>query len=90
MSAKAAFLLRPLGEQENKPVLGVHRDALVSKGGGQGLFRVEKGKAEWVPVSDPKFLGDYLMVESLVENGDRIVIKPPSGIKSGDRVEISE
>ncbi len=90
MSAKAAFLSRTLGEQENKPVLGVHRDALVSKGGGQGLFRVEKGKAEWVPVSDPKFLGDYLMVESLVENGDRIIIKPPSGIKSGDRVEISE
>jgi RND family efflux transporter MFP subunit len=90
MSAKAAFLSRPLGEQENKPVLGVHRDALVSKGGGQGLFRVEKGKAEWVPVSDPKFLGDYLMVESLVENGDRIIIKPSSGIKSGDRVEISE
>ena len=90
MSAKAAFLSRPLGEHENKPVLGVHRDALVSKGGGQGLFRVEKGKAEWVPVSDPKFLGDYLMVESLVENGDRIIIKPPSGIKSGDRVEISE
>ncbi len=90
MSAKAAFLSRPLGEQENKPVLGVHRDVLVSRGGGQGLFRVEKGKAEWVPVSDPKFLGDYLMVESLVENGDRIIIKPPSGIKPGDRVEISE
>ena len=90
MSAKAAFLSRPLGEHENQPVLGVHRDALVSKGGGQGLFRVEKGKAEWVPVSDPKFLGDYLMVESLVEKGDRIIIKPPPGIKSGDRVEVSE
>ncbi len=90
MSAKAAFLSRSLGENENKPVLGVHRDALVSKADGQGLFRVEKGKAEWVPVSDPKFLGDYLMVESLVENGERIIVKPPSGIKSGDRVEISE
>jgi RND family efflux transporter MFP subunit len=90
MSAKAAFLSRSLGEHENSPVLGVHRDSLVSKGGGQGLFRVEKGKAEWIPVSDPKFLGDYLMVESLVENGDRIIIKPPPGIKSGDRVEISE
>ena len=90
MSAKAAFLSRPLDEHENKPVLGVHRDVLVSKGGGQGFFRVEKGKAEWVPVSDPKFLGDYLMVESLVNKGDRIIIKPPPGIKSGDRVEISE
>ena len=63
MSAKAAFLSRPLTESEDKPILGVHRDALVSKGGGQGLFRVEKGQAEWVSVNDPKFLGDYLMVE---------------------------
>ena len=90
MSAKAAFLSRPLTESEDKPILGVHRDALVSKGGGQGLFRVEKGQAEWVSVNDPKFLGDYLMVEPPIRNGDRIVVKPPSGLKSGDRVEISE
>jgi multidrug efflux pump subunit AcrA (membrane-fusion protein) len=101
MSAKAAFLSRPLGAGENKPVLGVHRDALVSNKGGQGLFRVEKGQAEWVSINDPQFLGDYVMVgpEFLgdylmlappVKYGDRIVIKPPSRLKSGDRVEISD
>jgi RND family efflux transporter MFP subunit len=101
MSAKAAFLSRTLGPGENKPVLGVHRDALVSKGGGQGLFRVEKGQAEWVPIKDPQFLGDYLMIgpeffgdypmlAPPVKHGDRIVIKPPARLKSGDRVEISE
>jgi RND family efflux transporter MFP subunit len=101
MSAKAAFLSRTLGPGENKPVLGVHRDALVSKGGGQGLFRVEKGQAEWVPIKDPQFLGDYLMIgpeffgdylmdAPPVKHGDRIVIKPPTRLKSGDRVEISE
>jgi len=101
MSAKAAFLSRTLGPDENKPVLGVHRDALVSQRGGQGLFRVEKGQAEWVPIKDPQFLGDYLMIgpeffgdhlmpAPPVKHGDRIVIKPPARLKPGDRVEISE
>jgi RND family efflux transporter MFP subunit len=101
MSAKAAFLSRALGPDENKPVLGVHRDALVSQRGGQGLFRVEKGQAEWVPIKDPHFLGDYLMIgpeffgdhlmpAPPVKHGDRIVIKPPARLKPGDRVEISE
>jgi len=90
MSAKAAFLSRALGPDENKPVLGAHRDALVSKRSGQGLFRVEKGQAEWVPIKDPQFLGDYLMLAPPVKHGDRIVIKPPTRLKSGDRVEISE
>jgi len=101
MSAKTAFLSRTLGPDENKPVLGVHRDALVSQRGGQGLFRVEKGQAQWVPIKDPQFLGDYLMIgpeffaDNLtpgppVKHGDRIVIKPPTRLKPGDRVEISE
>jgi hypothetical protein len=101
MSARAAFLSRSLGPDENKPVLGVHRDALVSQRGGQGIFRVEKGQAQWVPIKDPQFLGDYLMIgpeffaDNLtpgppVKHGDRIVIKPPTRLKPGDRVEISE
>lgn len=90
MSARAAFLSRPLAEGENKPIMGVHRDALVSRGGQEGLFRADKGQAAWVPVSDPKFMGDYLIVGPPVKYGDRIVIKPSAGLKSGDRVEISE
>ncbi len=90
MSAKAAFLSRSLGPDENKPVLGVHRDALVSRNGGIGLFRVDKGQAEWVPVENPQFLGDYLMLAQGVNAGERVVIKPPNRLKSGDRVEITQ
>jgi RND family efflux transporter MFP subunit len=90
MSAKAAFLSRSLGPDENRPVLGVHRDALVSIKGGQGVFRFDKGKVEWVLIEAPQFLGDYLMLGQTVEHGDRIVIKPPSRLMPGDRVEISE
>ena len=90
MSAKAAFLSRSLGPDENKPVLGVHRDALVSRNGGLGLFRVDKGQAEWVPVENPQFFGDYLMLAQGVNAGERVVIKPPNRLKSGDRVEITQ
>jgi RND family efflux transporter MFP subunit len=90
MSARAAFLSRPLAPGEDKPSLGVHRDALVRRESADGLFRVAKRQAEWVPVSNPKFMGDYLMTGPPVNYGDRIIIKPPLGLKPGDRVEISE
>jgi len=101
MSAKVAFLSRPLAAGESSPVLGIHRNALVSKRGEQGFFRVEKGRAEWVRIKDPEFLGDYLMVgpeflgektvlDDPVGHGGRIVISPPARLESGDRVEISE
>ncbi len=90
MSAKAAFLSRPLAAHENQPVLGVHRDALASRAEGEGLFRIDNGRAEWVALKETGFLGDYLILGPPLRNGDRIVLKPPSGLKPGDRVEITE
>lgn len=90
MSAKAAFLSRPLEAHENKPVLGVHRDALTSRTEAEGLFRIDNGRAEWVALKETGRLGDYLVLGPPLRNGDRIVLKPPSGLKPGDRVEITE
>ena len=90
MSAKAAFLKRPLSGDENQPALGVHRDALTSRAGIQGIFRAAGGKAEWIPVSETKFLGDYLIVGQPLQSGDRIVLKPSTGLAAGDKVEISD
>lgn len=90
MSAKAAFLSRPLEAHENQPVLGVHRDALTSRTEGEGIFRIDNGRAEWVALKETGRLGDYLVLGPPLRNGDRIVLKPPSGLKPGDRVEITE
>ena len=90
MSARAAFLSRPLSSGESRPVLGIHRDALVSRNGGQGVFLVEHGHAQWAPINNPEFLGDYLVLEPPVKFGDRIVVNPSGQLNSGDRVERSE
>lgn len=90
MSAKVAFLSRKLTTGENQPILGIHKDAITPGPSGQGIYRVDAGRADWVPVSDPKYLGDYLILGPPVRNGDKIVLKPASGLKSGVKVEISE
>lgn len=90
MSAKAAFLKRPLADNEKQPVLGVHRDTLVSKPERSGVFRVTGGKAELVSIESPKFMGDYVILDKPFQNGDRIVLKPPSNLQPGDKVEIAE
>jgi RND family efflux transporter MFP subunit len=90
MSARIAFLSRVLTDQENQPILGIHRDALATKDSVSGLFRLDHGRAEWVPIGEPKFLGDYLILGPPIQNGDRIVLKPPSGLKTGDKTEVAE
>lgn len=90
MSAKVAFLSRALGEDERQPFLAVHRDALATRNGAQGIFRVTGGKAEWIPVGDPKFMGDYLLLAAPVQSGERIILKPAPSLDPGDKVEISE
>lgn len=90
MSAKAAFLKRTLDENEDKPLLSVHRDAVASRHGGQGVFRVAGTKVEWIPFDAPQFMGDYLILAPPVQSGDKIVVKPPAGLENGSRVEIAE
>ena len=90
MSARVAFLSRSLTDQENQPILGVHRDAVASNGSESGLFRVDHNHVAWLPIGDPKFLGEYLILGPPIQNGDKIVLKPASGLKTGDKVEISE
>jgi RND family efflux transporter MFP subunit len=90
MSSRIAFLSRVLTDQENQPILGIHRDAISSRDSGPGLFRLDRGRAGWVPIGDPKFLGDYLILGPPIQNGDRIVLKPSAVLKTGDRTEVAE
>jgi RND family efflux transporter MFP subunit len=90
MSARVAFLSRELSGEESRPFLAIHRDALATRAGGQGFFLIEGDHANWVPVPNPAFLGDYLKLEKLAGAGDRIVLKPPAGLEPGDLVKEAE
>jgi len=90
MSAKVAFLSRPLTGAESRPFLAVHRDALIERNGTRGLFKVEDDRARWIPLPDPLFNGDYVVLEKTLADGEKVVMKPPTNLKPGDKIKAAE
>lgn len=90
MSAKVAFLSRPLKGEESRPFLAVHRDALVEQNGTQGLFKVEDDRTVWIPLPAPVLKGDYVMLEKILADGEKVVMKPPEKLKPGDKIKAAE
>ena len=90
MSAKIAFLTRPLGNSERQPYLGVHREVITQRQGAQGLFRITGDRAEWVPLPTAAPKGDYVVLGETLKAGEQVVLKPPSTLKAGDRVQVAE
>ncbi len=90
MSARVAFLTRPLTMQELTPFLGVHRDVLTERNGARGLFQVVDERAQWIAAPAVEFQGDYVVLAGLLKAGEKVVLKPPPSLKSGDRIKIAE
>jgi RND family efflux transporter MFP subunit len=90
MSARVAFLTRPLTMQEHVPFLGVHRDVLTERNGARGLFQVVDEKAQWIATPAAEFNGDYVILAGLLKAGEKVVLKPSPSLKSGDRIKIAE
>jgi RND family efflux transporter MFP subunit len=90
MSARAAFLSRPLTDREMHPLLAVHRDAIAERNGAQGVFEVQGDRITWVPVTKTETLGDYAVPSPPLPAGRQVVLKPSSSLKSGDKIKVSE
>jgi multidrug efflux pump subunit AcrA (membrane-fusion protein) len=90
MSARVAFLNRPLTQEENQPVLGVHRDALAKQNGIQGFFLVKDQRVQWVPLPSPEFMGDYVILSPPLVAGEQAVLKPPAKLKPDVRIEVAD
>jgi RND family efflux transporter MFP subunit len=86
MSAKIAFLSRPMADAERTPRTVVHRDALVARGGARGVFLVADGSARFTSVTPGGEIGDLVEIGSGLKPGDKIVLAPPPGLDDGARV----
>ncbi|MBE0597984.1 MAG: efflux RND transporter periplasmic adaptor subunit, partial [Desulfuromonadales bacterium] len=86
MSARVAFLQRPLGSDERHPRLALPQAALIERRGETVVFRVSGQQAAAVPVTTGIVLGDLVEVSG-VQADDRVVLRPPSSLQDGDRVK---
>lgn len=90
MSAKVAFLSRPLKAGEERPRLLVAQKALVTRNGRVVALLVDGRQVKEVPVTVGESLGDLVEITAGLKEGDRVVLNPPASLKKGDRVRVKE
>lgn len=89
MSAKVAFLERPVTPDELKPRTAVSPSALVVSGDRTVAYLVKDGRALETPVTTGAQWTDMVEVLSGLNPGEKIVARPSGKIRDGERVKAS-
>jgi RND family efflux transporter MFP subunit len=90
MSAKVAFLSRPLSAGENRPRLAIAKSAVVTRQGRTVAFVLRGSQVKEVLVTVGPALGELVEITAGLKEGDRVVLRPPSSLSNGDRVKLKE
>jgi len=90
MSAKVAFLQRPVAPGEEKPRTAVNPAAVVEREGRKALFLVKGDRVAETPVTVGAKFGDMLEITSGAKPGDRIALKPLDKLKDGAKIKTAE
>jgi HlyD family secretion protein len=90
MSAKVAFLERPVRPGEAKPRVALPLSAIVSRDGRKVVFVVSGDRVVQRPVTLGERLGDMIEVISGVKGGERIAVKPLDKLHDQTRVNVPE
>ncbi|MFA5517543.1 MAG: efflux RND transporter periplasmic adaptor subunit, partial [Desulfuromonadales bacterium] len=90
MSARVAFLRRPLKEAEMQPRTAIPASALVARGGEKVVFRVPEATARATAVVTGMDMGEMVEIVRGVAAGDKVVLAPPPELDAGERVKIVE
>jgi len=87
MSAKVAFLQRPLTAEELQPRLAVNASAVVARADTRYVFLIKNHVAVKTPITVGEHFGDMIEVLEGIEKGDRVILKPVEKIRDKARVK---
>jgi RND family efflux transporter MFP subunit len=90
MSAKVAFLSRPLSAGEGQPRLAVSKAALTERQGRTVAFVLDGNQVKEVEVTKGPDLGDMVEIVSGLKEGDRVVLNPPASLDNRERVKVKD
>ncbi len=89
MSAKVAFLSRPVTSGEEQARTAVHGLVLISRGEQKALFLVQDDRVRETVVRTGESFGDMVEILSGAKAGDKVVLRP-NQLKNGARIKIAE
>jgi mRNA-degrading endonuclease toxin of MazEF toxin-antitoxin module len=90
MSAKVSFLSREVPAEGRRPVTAVQPAALLERGGRRVAFVVTDNVAKETAVQAGPALGDLVQVQSGLNAGDKVVLRPPDNLRDGARVKAAQ
>lgn len=90
MSAKVAFLSRPVATTEQRPRTTVNPDAVVERNGRKVVFLVKGDRVLETRVKLGTKVGDLVEVTSGVKAGNSLVLRPGDNLRDGSRIKIPE
>jgi len=83
MSAKVSFLSREVTADEQRPLLAVNSDAIVTRGGRSVVYAVRDGRAVETAVTPGMKIGDVTAIGGDVKSGDKVVARPGDDVVNG-------
>ena len=89
MSAKVAFLSKPVPPEDKAPVTAVQPAAIATRDGKPVVFVVADGKARQVAVSSGRKVGELVEVKG-VKPGDKVVSNPDAKLQDGQPVAVAK
>lgn len=89
MSAKIAFLSKPVPPEDNKPLTAVQPSAVVERDGKAVVFVVADGKVRLVPVTRGAKIGELQAVQG-VKPGETVVLAPADKLADGAKVTVTK
>jgi len=89
MSAKVAFLEKELPPEERTARIVAQPAAVVERDGASVVFAIREGKAVQVAVKAGMKIGDLVEVTGKVAVGDKLVLRPPAGLRDGAPVTVA-
>lgn len=90
MSAKVAFLQRPVKPEERKPLTALNPLSVLTRNGKSTVFIMKNDRITETPVTLGPQIGEMREVLDGVKAGDRVVIKPLNRLRNGIRVKVAE
>ncbi|HDS01828.1 MAG TPA: efflux RND transporter periplasmic adaptor subunit [candidate division Zixibacteria bacterium] len=92
MSARIYFMSpdeKPL-EVEEPSFLGVSQNAVIEEDGEKYVYLVKGNVVEKKTVETGKTVGRTVEILAGLEEGDEVVLTPPSSLKDGDKIEVGD
>ena len=90
MSAKVAFLSRPVKSEEMKPRTALNRNAVINRNGKNVSFVIKGDEVTETMVTVGEQFGDMIEILSGLKPGDRVVLKPLEKLKPGTKIKVAE